>query len=203
MVILTFFAVWPVFGHETNYNLVSGLSNFQGLFELPFPLGEGFGFNFNIFETNLINLSVVIGIVVSFGGNALRSILDNRKQIILNNLEEADKKAQEAQDKLNKTKTQLELARKKAAEIREQGIIQADQDKQNCIFETKNEVSRLEKLKQQNIQFQQQQTINQVSQQVIVLALKKVREKLNNQIGSSFHSSVNNSNILLFSKSKF
>ena len=68
------------------------------------PLGESFGFNFNILETNLINLSVVLGIVISFGGNALRSLLDNRKQTILNNLEEADKKAAEAQEKLNKTK---------------------------------------------------------------------------------------------------
>ncbi len=51
------------------------------------PLGESFGFNFNILETNLINLSVVIGIVVSFGGNALRSLLDNRKQTILTNLD--------------------------------------------------------------------------------------------------------------------
>ena len=29
-----------------------------------FPLGEGFGFNGNILETNIINLSVVIAVVV-------------------------------------------------------------------------------------------------------------------------------------------
>jgi hypothetical protein len=30
--------------------------------------GEGFGLNGNILETNIINLSVVVAIVVSFGG---------------------------------------------------------------------------------------------------------------------------------------
>ncbi len=166
------------------------------------PLGESFGFNFNILETNLINLSVVIGVVVSFGGNALRSLLDNRKQTILNNLEEADKKAKEAQEKLNKTKTQLELAKKKAAEIREQGIVTAEQEKKQCIFQTEQDASRLEEIKQETIQFQQQKAISQISQQVVSLALTKVREKLNNRLNSSFHSSVNNFNIVLFTNYK-
>jgi len=166
------------------------------------PLGKSFGFNFNILETNLINLSVVIGIVVSFGGNALRSLLDNRKQTILNNLEEADKKAKEAQDKLNKTKTQLELAKKKATEIREQGIITAEQEKKQCISQTEQDALRLEEIKQETIQFQQQKAISQVSQQVVSLALNKVREKLSNHLNSSFHSSVNNFNIVLFTNYK-
>ena len=36
---------------------------------LPFG-NEGFGFNGNILETNIINLSVVLGVVISFGGDA-------------------------------------------------------------------------------------------------------------------------------------
>src|SRR4051794_25142412 len=97
------------------------------------PLGEGFGFNGNILETNIINLTVVIGVVVSFGGDALRALLENRRQIILNNLREADLRAAEAQEKLTKAKTQLELAQKKAGEIREQGKITAEQEKKQCI----------------------------------------------------------------------
>ena len=166
------------------------------------PLGESFGFNFNILETNLINLSVVLGIVISFGGNALRSLLDNRKQTILNNLEEADKKATEAQEKLNKTKTQLEFAKKKATEIREQGILTAEQEKKQCIFQTEQDGLRLEEVKQETIKFQQQKAINQVSQQVVSLALNKVGEKFNNRLNSNCPSSVNNFNIVLFTNYK-
>lgn len=57
---------------------------------------EGFGFNGNILETNIVNLSVVIGIVVSFGGDALRSLLENRRQTVLATLEQANQRAQEA-----------------------------------------------------------------------------------------------------------
>ena len=97
------------------------------LFDLP--LGHGFGFNTNILETNIINLAVVIAVVISFVGDALRSLLENRKQTVLNNLREADQRATEAQEKLNQAQAQLELSKKKAAEIREQGSNTAEQEK--------------------------------------------------------------------------
>lgn len=166
------------------------------------PFGESFGFNFNILETNLINLSVVIGVVVSFGGNALRSLLSNRKETIVNNLQEADNKAREAQEKLTKAKTRLEAAKTKASEILEQGKFSAEQEKKQCISQTEQDTLRLEKVKQETIQFQQQKIISQVSRQVVSLALSKVREKLKTKLNSDFHSSVNNFNIVLFTNYK-
>ena len=47
------------------------------------PLGEGFGINTNLLETNILNLSVVIGVLVYFGGDVLSSLLTNRKELIL------------------------------------------------------------------------------------------------------------------------
>nr|YP_009105534.1 CF0 subunit I of ATP synthase [Lobosphaera incisa]AIT94209.1 CF0 subunit I of ATP synthase [Lobosphaera incisa] len=166
------------------------------------PLGEGFGFNGNILETNIINLTVVIGIVVSFGGDALRSLLENRKQIILNNLQQADQRAKEAQEKLQQAKTQLELAKNKASEIRQQGNITAEQEKKQCIRQTQDDIMRLEEFKQNTLRLQQQKAINQVSQQVVSLALTQVKEKLNNRLDSAFHASVNNFNIVLFTNYK-
>jgi F-type H+-transporting ATPase subunit b len=78
-----------------------------------FPIGHGFGFNTNVFETNIINLAAVVGIVVSFVGNNLNSILQDRKNTILKNLQEANQRAIEAQEKLNQARIQLETAKKK------------------------------------------------------------------------------------------
>ena len=73
--------------------------------------GGGFGINTNIFETNIINLAAVVGIVVSFVGNNLTALLEDRKKTILNNLQEANQRAIEAQEKLNQAKAQLEAAK--------------------------------------------------------------------------------------------
>jgi F-type H+-transporting ATPase subunit b len=166
------------------------------------PPGEGFGLNGNILETNLINLSVVIGIVVSFGGDALRSLLENRKQTILKNLQEADQRAKEAKEKLEQAQKQLELAKTKAAEIREQGVVTAEQEKRQCIRQTQKDTLRLEEVKQETLRFQQQKVVNQVSQQVVSLALNQVRTKLTKRLDPTFHSSVNNFNIVLFTNYK-
>lgn len=166
------------------------------------PLGEGFGFNTNILETNIINLAVVLAIVITFVGDALRSLLENRKQTVLNNLREADQRAIEAQEKLNQAQSQLEIAKKKAMEIREQGLVTADQEKSQTIAQAEKDVLRLEELKNETIQLQQQKVLSQISQQVVVLALTKVREKLNKSLDDAFHSSVNNFNIVLLTNYK-
>ena len=44
---------------------------------------QGFGFNTNLFETNILNLAAVIGIVVIIVGDAVQSVLDQRRQNIL------------------------------------------------------------------------------------------------------------------------
>jgi F0F1-type ATP synthase membrane subunit b/b' len=58
---------------------------------------QGFGIKTDLFETNILNLRVVLGIVVTFVGDALRTLLDQRKQIILLTLQEVDQKAKEVQ----------------------------------------------------------------------------------------------------------
>jgi F-type H+-transporting ATPase subunit b len=80
--------------------------------------GHGFGFNTNILETNVINLAVVIAVVVSVVGDAVRELLKNRKETIINNLREADNRANEALEKRDLAKAQLQEAQKRAKKLR-------------------------------------------------------------------------------------
>ncbi|RYE05232.1 MAG: hypothetical protein EOP33_06975 [Rickettsiaceae bacterium] len=181
------------------------MNYFNPLLSLPLlflKLGEGFGFNGNILETNIINLAVVIGIVVSLGGDALKSLLENRKQTILENLKEADQRAQEAAQQLTQAKSQLESAEKKAADIGIQGKKTAEQEKEQFIRQIQEDVERLEQVKQETLQLQQQKAVKQVSQQVVSLALNKVKEKLNNRSDAAFYTSVTKFNIALFTNYK-
>jgi len=166
------------------------------------PLGEGFGFNGNILETNIINLAVVIGIVVTFVGDALRSLLENRRQSIVNALQQAEQRAQEAQSKLAEAQSQLKIAEEKAATIRQQGRAAAEQEKAQSVAKTQADTARLQTMKEETLILQQQKAMGQVSQKVIGLALAKVREKLNRRLDPTFHESVNNFNVVLFTNYK-
>lgn len=158
-----------------------------------FPLGHGgFGINTNIFETNIINLAAVVGIVISFVGNNLSALLEDRKKTILSNLEEANKRALEAQEKLTNAKNSLELAKKKAQEIREEGVIRAKNEIKTVINQHEIRLSKLDEFKNETLGFYQQKAFKEAYIYVVSKILNRVKERLNNGLDSSYHVVVNN-----------
>nr|UXE31160.1 ATP synthase CF0 subunit I [Ostreobium quekettii] len=142
-------------------------------------------------------LLVVIGVVITFVGDALRSLLENRQQLILSNLSEADTRAQKAQEKIREAKSQFEAAKIKAEEIAKQGVITLNKDRNNSQIQTEEMIQRLDQLKQETIISQQQKALQLLSQKVIQSALTQVQEKLQNRIDSKFQTSINNFYIAL------
>ena len=130
-------------------------------------------------------------------GDALRSLLENRQQLILANLSEAEKRAQKAQEKLIKAKSQFEAAKLKAEEIAKQGIITLNKDKDNFQIQTGDMIQRLDKLKKETLLSQQQKALKLLAKKVIQSSLTQVQEKLQNRIDSKFQTSINNFYIAL------
>ncbi len=157
------------------------------------PLGHGgFGINTNIFETNIINLAAVVGIVVSFVGNNLSALLEDRKKTILSNLEEANQRALEAQEKLNKAKANLESAKKKAQEIREEGISRATSEINTVVSQHELRLAKLNEFKNETVQFYQQKAFKDAYLYVVSRIMTRVRERLNRGLDSTYHVVVNN-----------
>jgi len=76
------------------------------IFLSHFPLGHsgGFALNTNILDTNIINLVVVLGVLFTVGGDALKATLANRKEAILSTMQEAEERAKQAQAQLEEAK---------------------------------------------------------------------------------------------------
>ena len=170
--------------------------NFESIFSIitAFPIahGDGVGINTNIFETNVINLAAVVAIVISFVGGNLTALLEDRKKTIVGNLQEASQRAAEAEDKLTQAKNQLELAKKKAKDIREEGSIRVTQEVNNCIRQHEERLSKLEEFKQETIQFYQQKAFKQAYIYVISRIMARVKERLDKGLDSTYHVVVNN-----------
>ena len=165
-------------------------------------LGEGFGFNGNLLETNILNLSVVLAVVVSLGGDALRSLLQARKQAIVQNLKEVEQRAEEAEEKLNQALAQLELAKGKSSDIREQGVKTSEQERRQVLRQAEEDGNQLKQLQQETLRLQQERAFSQISQQVVSLALQRVRSRFEASLDSRLHNSITNFQIVLFAKYK-
>nr|QWW92766.1 ATP synthase I subunit [Thuidium sp. 49197] len=153
-------------------------------------IAGNFGPNTNLLETNLINLSVVLGLLVYFGKGVLNNLLSNRKQTILNTINDAEKRYDEATDKLNQARTRLERAKIKADEIRVNGLSQIEREKKELVNAADEDSKRLEDSKNATIRFEEQRAIEQVRQQVSRLALERALEASNKRLNNELHSRV-------------
>mgnify|MGYP001238143496 CR=1 FL=1 len=79
---------------------------------------EGFGLNLNIFETNILNLAIVIFGLYKFLPGFLGGMLEKRRSSILSDLQDAENRLNDATKTLSEAKKELASAEQKAAKIR-------------------------------------------------------------------------------------
>nr|YP_009556735.1 ATP synthase CF0 subunit I [Stegnosperma cubense]YP_009567781.1 ATP synthase CF0 subunit I [Stegnosperma halimifolium]QBC70200.1 ATP synthase CF0 subunit I [Stegnosperma cubense]QBE88055.1 ATP synthase CF0 subunit I [Stegnosperma halimifolium] len=166
------------------------------------PSAGSFGFNTDILATNLINLSVVIGVLIFFGKGVLSDLLDNRKQRILNTIRNSEELRGRAIEQLEKARARLRKVEIEADQFRVNGYSEIEREKMNLINSTYKTLEQLENYKNETIQFEQQRAINQVRQRVFQQALQGALGTLNSCLNNELHLRTINANIGMFGTMK-
>nr|YP_009947800.1 ATP synthase CF0 subunit I [Cerbera manghas]QOH92337.1 ATP synthase CF0 subunit I [Cerbera manghas]UOF70067.1 ATP synthase CF0 subunit I [Cerbera manghas] len=151
------------------------------------PSAGSFGFNTDILSTNLINLSVVLGLLIFFGKGVLSDLLDNRKQRILNTIRNSEELRGGAIEQLEKARARLRKVAMEADQFRVNGYSEIERKKLNLINSTSKTLEQLENYKNETIQFEQQRAINQVRQRVFQQALRGALGTLNSSLNNELH----------------
>nr|YP_010623343.1 ATPase subunit I [Monanthotaxis ambrensis]WBF97401.1 ATPase subunit I [Monanthotaxis ambrensis] len=159
------------------------------------PSAGSFGLNTDILATNLINLSVVVGVLIFFGKGVLTDLLDNRKQRILSTIRNSEELRGGAIEQLEKARARLREAEMEADEYRVNGYSEIERKKMNLINATSASLEQLENFKNETIHFEQQRAVNQVRQRVFQKALHGALETLNSCLNSELHLRIISSNI--------
>nr|YP_010510827.1 ATP synthase CF0 subunit I [Schnabelia tetrodonta]UBS93486.1 ATP synthase CF0 subunit I [Schnabelia tetrodonta] len=180
------------------------------------PSAGSFGFNTDIFATNPINLSVVVGVLIFFGKGvcvsclnerkdnllSLSDLLDNRKQRILNTIRNSEELRGGAIQQLEKARTRLRKVETEADQFRVNGYSEIEREKLNLINSTYKTLEQLENYKNETIQFEQQRAINQVRQRVFQQALQGALGTLNSCLNNELHLRTISANIGLLEAMK-
>nr|YP_010502132.1 ATP synthase CF0 subunit I [Cordia dichotoma]YP_010982876.1 CF0 subunit I [Cordia sinensis]UXC96344.1 ATP synthase CF0 subunit I [Cordia dichotoma]WIL97033.1 ATPase subunit I [Cordia dichotoma]WOH22102.1 CF0 subunit I [Cordia sinensis] len=151
------------------------------------PSAGSFGFNTDILATNPINLSVVVGVLIFFGKGVLSDLLDNRKQRILNTIQNSEELRGVAIEQLEKARSRLRKVEMEAEQFRVNGYSEIEREKWNLINSTYKTLEQLENFKNETIQFEQQRAINQVRQRVFQQALQGALGTLNSCLNNELH----------------
>nr|ULF47295.1 ATP synthase CF0 B subunit [Astragalus sinicus] len=166
------------------------------------PSAGSFGFDTDILATNLINLSVVLGVLIFFGKGVLSDLLDNRKQRILRTIRNSEELREGAIEQLEKARARLRKVETEADRFRVNGYSEIEREKLNLINSINTTLEQLENYKNETILFEQQKAIHQVQQRVLQQALQGALGTLNSSLNNELHLRTISANIGMFGAMK-
>jgi F-type H+-transporting ATPase subunit b len=143
---------------------------------------DSFSINTNVFETNIFNLAVVIGILVYYGYPFLTDLLKTRKDVILKSLQDADNKLREAEEILLIAKNNFETSKLKADQIRIQGNFLSKQTSESLLNGIGEDIKRLKSSNVSTILFEEEKSISEICHKLGSFALIRSIEILNERV---------------------
>ena len=145
---------------------------------------EGFGLNLNLFETNIINLAVVIFGLYKFLPGFLGKILERRRTSILNDLQDAEERLTQAKSSLSKAKEELASAKQKADKIRSDCKARAEAIRLESEKKTVEEMARVKQGAASDLNAEAARVTSQLRKEAAELAIEKALSMLPKKLDS-------------------
>lgn len=163
----------------------------------------GFGLNFDILETNLINLVIIIGVLFYFGRSLVGKILSERRSVIEQAIEEAEKRQKDAEAALAVQQQKLTQAQIEADRIRAEAEARAKEAKEAILAKSMQDVEQMRANAVNELDSERDRAIAQLRSMVATMAMERVENQLKTILDESAQSQlVDKSIALLGGKSK-
>lgn len=138
----------------------------------------GFGLNPDIFEANLINLSILIGVIFYYGRKVVGDILSERRSKIAQQIEEVEEQLKQSAQSLKQQQQKLEQAQATAEKIRQDAQANAQRAKQETLAQGVTEIERLKAVASQDLNSERDRAIAELRQRAVALAIESVESRL-------------------------
>ena len=148
------------------------MENFDQIFTL-LAEHEGIGLNLDILETGLLNILALLAILFYTGKDFLESVLEERKAIIVKDVQDAEDRLSEAQNRLAEAKKQLEQADIVIDEIKNETIATKKLLLESDAYEAKKDLGIRFERALATFRSKERQIFLEIKQQIISLVLKR------------------------------
>ena len=155
----------------------------------------GFGLNLNLFETNIVNLAIVIFGLYKFLPNFLGSILERRRAIILADLKDAEERLATATSSLAQAQQDLAAAQQKAEQIRADGKVRAEAIRLESEKRTIEEMARVKQGAAADLDAEAARVSNQLRREAARLAIEKALATLPGKLSADAQAQLVNHSI--------
>ena len=156
---------------------------------------KGISFKFDLFDSNIINLAILVGGLFYLLSGALSESLSERQQKILGAIQESEERLQEATTRLTESETQLAQAQMVIESIQKDAEQTASQVKSSILTDGKAEIERLTSSAKAQIGTIESRVRKQISDYVVSLALQRITTQLEGKLNSSLQQQIIDRNI--------
>ena len=143
---------------------------------------EGFGLNFNLFETNILNWAVVVFGLYKFLPGFLGKMLQKRREGILLELKDAEDRLLNATHALEKAKKDLSSAEEKASQIKADSLKRSESIRMESEKKAIEEMARIKQSAISDESSEASRAISQLRKEAVELAIKKALDSLPNRL---------------------
>lgn len=147
--------------------------------------GGGFGLNFDLLDTNLINLVIIIGVLFVFGRKTLGESLSTRKAEIQASIQEAETRKKSAAADLAGQQQKLAQAKAEAEKLIKDAHTRAEKAKVAILAQADKDIERLQADAQRDMSSQQERIMAELRQRVADLSLERVESRLKSELDES------------------
>ena len=155
----------------------------------------GFGLNLNVFETNIVNLAIVIFGLYKFLPNFLGGILERRRAIILADLKDAEERLATATSSLAQAQKDLADAQQKAEQIRADGKARAEAIRLESEKRTVEEMARVKQGAAADLSAEASRVRNLLRREAAQLAIEKALASLPGKLDADAQAKLVNQSI--------
>nr|QCI06019.1 ATP synthase CF0 subunit I [Delesseria sanguinea] len=159
-------------------------------------LNFGISFNSNFLEANVLNIVLLLSGLIYVLKQFLGSILLLRQEKVLFAINESEERLKQANIRLSESEKQLVQTQIVIDQIIKEAKITAEKVRQSILEQGKSDIERLTSSSKASIKFAENQIKEQIQQQIISLALKKVTIKLQNKMTSAMQIKIIDNNII-------
>lgn len=145
----------------------------------------GFRLSFDLLQTNLINLVIILGVLFVYGRKFLGKILAERQETIEQEIREAEQRAKNAETELKQAQQKLAQAQEESKRILAQAEENAQKAKEAILATVDREVERIRESANQDVNSEQERAIAELRERVTTLALQRVESQLKDRLDDS------------------
>jgi len=154
------------------------MENFDQLFLLRVE-EEGISLNSDILETGLINIVILIIILIFASQDFLGSFLEERKNTIINDIQNAEDRLEEAKNRLKDAQKQLNQVNVVIKQVRDETIATKKVLLEADIFETEEDLKTRFERTIATCQTKERQVFLEIKQKIISLVFNQLIGKIN------------------------